>query len=508
MAGAIYLVLFGVGETPYIVGLGGATVIAAGCSHDFAGLCGRAAITRADAMDDKKPSSSWDDLIKQVGAAPAPDALERKRPAIETTFDPPPAINPAAVKPKPGDWNALADTLGIDAPAPAEPPRKASRETVRGSDFGGPSSDALEASFAEIEPIESMFEEIIEEEVSDIEFESDDDSDLDDESDLDDDDSDASDDSDADDDSELDGDDSDLADDADDDEPETLSGEAARSAFEALFQAGSFGALPPMKKPPAAREARELPQGPQWRDPDAEANEDFDERSEFDEPETGESETVEGEASTSNDEHGRPRRRRRRRGRGRGKEGAPSGDRPVGRQTPTRAEDEAEQWPEAPLGEEAGDDEGEREASPAGEGDEGEQPTRRRRVRRRRRRGGPSDAPEGAPARAASNGSPTARDRDADDEDDEEDDDMAVTESAGRGDDEDDDDDDEDLPRDSHKNIPTWAEAISVMVETNMQSRKNSPSRPSGPRERGGGRGRGRGRGGSGGGGGGRRGKP
>jgi hypothetical protein len=44
-----------------------------------------------------------------------------------------------------------------------------------------------------------------------------------------------------------------------------------------------------------------------------------------------------------------------------------------------------------------------------------------------------------------------------------------------------------------------------VMVETNMQSRKNSPSRPSGPRERG--RGRGRGRGGSGGGGG-RRSKP
>jgi hypothetical protein len=46
-----------------------------------------------------------------------------------------------------------------------------------------------------------------------------------------------------------------------------------------------------------------------------------------------------------------------------------------------------------------------------------------------------------------------------------------------------------------------------VMVETNMQSRKNSPSRPSGSRERGG-RGRGRGRGGSGGSGGGRRGKP
>jgi uncharacterized membrane protein YgcG len=41
-----------------------------------------------------------------------------------------------------------------------------------------------------------------------------------------------------------------------------------------------------------------------------------------------------------------------------------------------------------------------------------------------------------------------------------------------------------------------------VMVETNLQSRKNSPSRPAAPR----GRGRGRGRGGSSSGGGGRRG--
>ena len=40
-------------------------------------------------MDDKK-TSSWDDLIKDIGASPAPDALERKRPAIETTFNPPP----------------------------------------------------------------------------------------------------------------------------------------------------------------------------------------------------------------------------------------------------------------------------------------------------------------------------------------------------------------------------------------------------------------------------------
>ena len=75
-------------------------------------------------MADKQSPSSWDDLIKQIGAAPAPDALERKRPAIETKFDPPPAVDAAAVKPKPGDWNALAGELGIEAPPPTEPARK------------------------------------------------------------------------------------------------------------------------------------------------------------------------------------------------------------------------------------------------------------------------------------------------------------------------------------------------------------------------------------------------
>ena len=51
--------------------------------------------------------------------------------------------------------------------------------------------------------------------------------------------------------------------------------------------------------------------------------------------------------------------------------------------------------------------------------------------------------------------------------------------------------------RTSHKSIPSWGEAIGVMVELNMQARKNSPQRPSSPR---GDRGRGRGgRGGRGG---------
>jgi hypothetical protein len=157
-------------------------------------------------MDEQKPKSSWDDLIKEIGAAPPPDALERKRPAIETTFDPPPEVNVEAVKPKRGNWNALANELGIETTE--EPGRK-----TEPMPQPGPSSNALEASFAEIEPMESDFEDVVEDEIADIDF---------------------------------------LGEEGDDEEddfltskrkptldPNTLSGEAARNAFESLFQAGS-----------------------------------------------------------------------------------------------------------------------------------------------------------------------------------------------------------------------------------------------------------------------------
>jgi hypothetical protein len=97
---------------------------------------------------------------------------------------------------------------------------------------------------------------------------------------------------------------------------------------------------------------------------------------------------------------------------------------------------------------------------------------------------------------AARNGRTTPakeRDEDADDEDDDE----SVASVSMAGDEGDDDDEEGGAVRSSHKNIPTWADAIGVLVETNMQSRKNSPQRPSSGRERGG-RGRGRGRGGRG----------
>src|SRR5687768_2466135 len=121
-------------------------------------------------MDEKKSGSSWDDLLKQIGAAPPPDALERKRPAIETTFEPPPEVQHSAVKPKPGDWNALASELGVEVRD--EPPRKPEERAQP-----GPSSKSLEASLAEIEPLESSFEEFVENEISDVEFEGDEDDD-------------------------------------------------------------------------------------------------------------------------------------------------------------------------------------------------------------------------------------------------------------------------------------------------------------------------------------------
>jgi hypothetical protein len=398
------------------------------------------------AMDEKKPTSSWDDLIKQVGAEPAADALERKRPAIETTFEPPPEIDASAIKAKPSDWNALADTLGIEAREP-EPPRKSSRDASH--ETPGPSSNSLEASLAEIEPMESAFEEIIEEEISDIEFEE-------------------------------------VYDDEGDEfgdpsgesvgDPNTLSGEAARNAFEALFDAGSFGALPPLKKLPA-REPDRPRGGPQWRDPDAPRREEPRPPSERYELDEFEREGSEGEQARGDEEGDRPRRRRRRRGRGGSRE-----DRGGRREAP-RADDATDVWSESPQAEAADDEEREHGG---GEGEGDERPDRRR--RRRRRRGRSGEAGETPADRAAANGRSS---RGAEEDEDEEE--ASASPAAGRDDEE--DDDEGDLPRDSHKNIPTWAEAISVMVETNMVARKNSPSRPSSPR----GRGRGRGRGGSGG---------
>jgi hypothetical protein len=381
---------------------------------------------------DEKNTSSWDDLLQQLGAEPAPDALERKRPAIETQLEPPAAAAPPP-KAKRGDWNALADQFGIEVPEEAEPPQKRS-STSSETPTGG--SEAMEASFAEIEPMESAFEEIMEEEIADVEFEVDDDF-------------------------------GDRLETADEDSS-TLSGEAARNAFEALFQAGSFSALPPVEKPPRKPEGRP---GPQWRDIDEKSRRQRDEQSVEEEFEGEELKEGAGEEGTTEDRERPKRRRRRGRGRGPGRQ-----DRERQEQEPAEEGDRWDEAAEAEHGEEEAEA-GERESEEA-EGGEG-------RPRRRRRRGRGGRGSSDRPARAES--AEGARDEAFDEEESDE-------SAHGEAFDHDDEDEDEEGPRGSHKNIPTWSEAIGVMVETNMQSRKSSPQRPGPSRDRGrGGRGRGRG---------------
>ncbi len=430
-------------------------------------------------MDEKNPSS-WDDLLNQIGVTPTSDADQRRRPAIETTFEPPPTSASAPKpKPKPSDWNALASNLGIEVPPEPERP----------ADHAGPG--AVEAGFASIEPLESDFEEIIEEEIADVEFSE---VDVDDDSLFEDEDSDFEDDAD---DSDL-SDASDLSDEEDDlddqrsDElpPSTLSGEAARSAFEALFQAGSRSGSAPQRRDPETvddifGDIARPPRPPRGERPrrvvdDVDGVDDL-----------GVDRPAAADEREGSDEGQRPRRRRRRGGRGRDREGAARPPRPEqsSRLAPNReVEAEDDLWADSP---DEGVSEGEADA-PADESSE-----RPRRRRSRRGRGGrgqaASETREAVEERpAARNGRRTKRPPVEDDEDDSAD--LAIPIEG----DADGDEDDEGSPaRAVHKSIPSWSDAISVMVDTNMVARKNSPQRPSGQR---GGRGRGRGRGGRGGG--------
>jgi hypothetical protein len=393
---------------------------------------GQALFFKLSVMDEKN-TSSWDDLLQQLGAEPAPDALERKRPAIETQLEPPAAAAPPP-KAKRGDWNALADQFGIEVPAEPEPPRKRSSATSE-TPTGG--SEAMEASFAEIEPMESAFEEIIEEEISDVEFEVDDD---------------------------FGGGEIVTA----GEDSSALSGEAARNAFEALFQAGSFSALPPVEKPARKPEGRP---GPQWRDINDKPRRQREEQPVEEDLEVEDLKEGAGEEGTIEDRERPKRRRRRGRGRGPGRQ-----DRERPEHVPAEEGDRWDEASEAEHGEEEAEA-GEREPKEAEGGEE--------RPRRRRRRGRGGRSSSDRPARAES--ADGARDEAFDEEESDE-------SSQGESHDHDDEDGDEEGPRGSHKNIPTWSEAIGVMVETNMQSRKSSPQRPGPPRDRArGGRGRGRG---------------
>ena len=198
-----------------------------------------------------------------------------------------------------------------------------------------------------------------------------------------------------------------------------------------------------------------------------------------------------GEAAT---EERKSRRRRRRRGRGRGREGAPSEE--------VRASGE----PDC----DAGDDDGvvfqstEPEADDsvqeaAGEEDRPEgEPTERRGRRRHRGRGRIRDQVQEEPTVTDEE---VASDDDEHDFDEVEEEGVFDAEAPNGPDDEgehdfEDDENDEDggeSPRIGFRNIPTWQDAIGVMIAKNLESRSRNPAGSRGPGGRGGRGGRGRG---------------
>jgi hypothetical protein len=272
-----------------------------------------------------------------------------------------------------------------------------------------------------------------------------------------------------------------------DDGPEGLSGEAARSAFEALFSAGSFSARSPQETPPQRREFRhdEPP-----RDLDAPARPPRRERSRDEMGERDDESRPDQERGEDDDGGDRPRRRRRRRGRGRG--GRLRDDAAT-----SQREGDAVEWSDETVGEAAPEEVGEERGDRDRDSDRGD---RSRRGRSRRGRGGAASQSAESRAAGGGDGRPKLyREQNADgalEDDADEGSDQAYADDA--------DEENGGADRSSHKGIPSWGDAIGVMVETNIQARKNSPQRgPSRERDRGG-RGRGRGRGGRGGRGGGR----
>jgi ribonuclease E len=79
-------------------------------------------------MDEKKPSSAWDELVEELGVEAGPAALERRQPpptelpTVSRRSDP--SKPPSVPKAKPGDWNALAGSLGLEVPPPATPAKR------------------------------------------------------------------------------------------------------------------------------------------------------------------------------------------------------------------------------------------------------------------------------------------------------------------------------------------------------------------------------------------------
>ena len=406
-------------------------------------------------MDDKESKTPWDELAQELGADPSSDAFERSQPpAVEI-----PAAEDSSTEEEhveafqqaPSDWGALADSLGLEVPEPEEPVDEPVEEAVEVVAESLPQesatlSESEEASDSDDDEKESFdagfgigigddFGSDIDEDVSEQAI-SDSLPPLPDEVDeimseggwqaeqdpLDD--SELVEDSDLVEDSEL-VDDSEIVEDSEIDNSD--SGDEAGMTGEAARNA--FDALFT-----ASGSAVALP-----------PSEPSQERRSFDFEEADESlDPMKKAEDSEGEEEERPKRKRsRRRRRGRG------GRKKEAEQTTSE---------EKTLAEDASDEGGQGEDSEKDSSEDEEKP-RRRRSRRRSRR---SSSSEDKVSRTDS------------DEPELSDEEILSGSRGGSGRD-----------RTGHRNMPTWEEALSVIVDANVENHSKAPSKPSSPRGRG-----------------------
>ena len=381
-------------------------------------------------MDDNDSKSPWDQLAQDLGTQPSSEAFQRSQPpSVEIpSAETPSDQEEASEMPHqlPSDWNALADSLGLDVPVPSQPepsqppvdsqtveetiaelaeePTEESEQAVEieasatqqpstGSEsmrdddslgFGFVSEEADEL----LPPLPSEVDQIM----SGGDWENEDNEDT-------------------------------VADDHDDEEDNPgLSSDAAKNAFDALFSAGGSALAIPMPDRPR--------KGPVFKE-DLLSEELDDLEQKASDPEQEES-----------DQEQRPKRRRSRRRRGRGRDGRKT-------ETEQTTNEETADDQDALNGEDQNE-------SPLEDISEEDEKPRRRRSRRRPRRSASADDPNRTDDSASY--------------------DQDESTPARRG---------ANRERTGHRNMPTWSEALSVIIEGNIELHSKAPSRQSSSRGRG-----------------------
>ena len=370
-------------------------------------------------MNDNDQTSPWESLADELGSQPAPGADQRHQP--EPVELPSASVSPDVEPPRaqPGDWNQLADSLGLPPSDPAVHPEPEAQQNLAESPPSPTEVDQQEATSPETpqhesisptehkQPLEDLLPlpneigEVLEEAIDEIEQHDEDATPVGEES----------------------------VNRVEEEDPGESSasrkeGDAARTAFDALFSEGSAAWGSAMIDSPSPEEN---PLGFKPR-PHSEFDTEDDQSEESPESTPLESDSEEEEQTTK-----RKRSRRRRRG-GRKK------------------------------GETAGDAEMEGD----GEEDLAEETARRSSRGRRRRRAG-SDKPTGDEKTSAPQmeSNPDAMDAEVGE---------SGSDSTGKS---------SSRSRPSHRNLPTWSEAIGVIVDANLQLHAKSPNKSQSSRGRG-----------------------